>query len=490
MLFLYLLVGIYALGMLFIFLYSIAQGHLLFHFIKSRNSLPVAPDLNPLNLPKVTIQLPIFNELYVVERLIEAAARIQYPRELLQIQILDDSTDETAALIQSKIKDFQGINFEYLHRIDRKGFKAGALKAGLEKATGEFIAIFDADFVPVPEFLMKTIPFFSSPEIGMVQTRWTHLNQNYSVLTRLQAFALDAHFLIEQLGRNNQGAFINFNGTGGIWRKSCILDAGNWHDDTLTEDLDLSYRAQRRGWKFVYRPEIQSPAELPPIMSAVKSQQFRWTKGGAECAVKHAKGVLNEELPFSIKFHAMAHLFNSAIFILILLVSLSSIGVWWAGSLNLISTELMRVSGIFLIGFLIIALVYLISYFYTKTGFWKNLLEAIFLLPLFLSISMGLAVHNAQAVFEGLTGRKSPFVRTPKFNLEGGKSSLRANLYLKFPIPITTWLEGLMALAFASMVYLSWKEGVYFLLPFHLMLTVGYAIVFITSFRSYGLGRS
>lgn len=489
MIFLYSLILVYAFGMLFIFLYSIAQGHLLFHFVKSRKAVPKAPKLDFVDLPKVTIQLPVYNELYVVERLIEAVSRIKYPSGLLQIQILDDSTDETSDLIRSKIKQFPEVNFSYLHRIERIGFKAGALKAGLGKATGEFIAIFDADFVPDQEFLLKTVPFFVSSEIGMVQTRWTHLNQNYSILTRLQAFALDAHFLIEQIGRNSQGAFINFNGTGGIWRKTCILDAGNWHDDMLTEDLDLSYRAQRKGWKFIYRPEILSPAELPPVMSAVKSQQFRWTKGGAECAAKHARAVLGENLPISIKFHAIAHLFNSAIFILILLVSLSSIGVWWAGRLGVVSLDLMRISSISLIGFLIIALIYLTSYIYTKTGFWTNLLEGILLLPVFLSVSMGLAVHNSQAVFEGLTGMKSPFVRTPKFNLEGGKSSLRANLYLKFPIPITTWIEGFLALIFASMIYLSWREEVYFLLPFHLMLAVGYGIVFISSFRSYGLGR-
>ena len=257
MIFLYLLLGIYALGMLFIFAYSLAQGHLLFNFLKSRKVKATIPN-DPATWPKVTIQLPVFNERYVVGRLIDAAAKINYPRELLQIQILDDSTDETAQLILEKINFFPAVNFQYLHRTDRKGFKAGALKDGLEKATGEFIAIFDADFVPDPDFLKKTIPFFTSPKIGMVQTSWTHLNENYSLLTKLQAFALDAHFLIEQIGRNSQHAFINFNGTGGVWRKSCILDAGNWNDDTLTEDLDLSYRAQRIGWEFVYRREIES----------------------------------------------------------------------------------------------------------------------------------------------------------------------------------------------------------------------------------------
>lgn len=489
MIFLYLLIGIYALGMLFIFVYSLAQGHLLLNFLIARKSLANVPKVSLKVWPKVTIQLPVFNELYVVERLIEAVAKINYPKELLEIQLLDDSTDQTAELIKSRIRQFTEVNFQYIHRTNRQGFKAGALREGLEKASGEFIAIFDADFIPDPDFLLKTIPYFSSEKIGMVQTRWTHLNQNYSLITRLQAFALDAHFLIEQIGRNSQHAFINFNGTGGIWRKSCILDAGNWHDDTLTEDLDLSYRAQRKGWEFIYRPEIESPAELPPIMSAVKSQQFRWTKGGAECAAKHSKGVLAKDLPFSTKFHAMAHLFNGTIFIAILLVSFSSIGVWWAGNLGLIPSDLLWVTGLFMIGFVIIAAVYMISYFYNKRGFWRSLFQALYLLPLFLSISMGLALHNAQAVFEGFSGKKSPFIRTPKFNLESGKSALRSNLYLNFRIPITTWFEGVLALVFGGMVYLSFRENNFILLPFHIMLAFGYATVFISSFKSYGLGR-
>ncbi|MEP0710806.1 cellulose synthase family protein [Algoriphagus sp.] len=488
MIFLYLLIGMYALGMLFIFIYSLAQGHLLLSFLRSKKNLLSVAHPAPDSWPKVTIQLPIYNELYVVDRLIAAVAKMNYPSGLLEIQVLDDSTDQTAALIQEKIAEFPEVNFQYIHRVDRTGFKAGALKEGLAKASGEFIAIFDADFIPDPDFLLKTIPYFSSEKVGMVQTRWTHLNKNYSLLTRLQAFALDAHFLIEQIGRNSQHAFINFNGTGGIWRKSCIIDAGNWQDDTLTEDLDLSYRAQRKGWEFIYRPEIESPAELPPIMSAVKSQQFRWTKGGAECAGKHAKAVLSEDLPFGTKAHAMAHLFNSSIFIAILVVSLSSIGVWWAGMQGLISADLFRVAGIFMIGFVIIAGVYLVSYFYERRSFWKSLFQAIYMLPLFLSVSMGLALHNAQAVWEGLSGKKSPFIRTPKFNLEGG-IGLKSNTYIKFKIPATTWMEGILMLVFSAMVILHLYWGTFEMLPFHLMLAVGYGLVFFSSFKAYSLGK-
>lgn len=487
---LYALLGIYLLGMLFIFVYSLAQGQLLFSFLKARNSLRNTRKISPSEWPVVTVQLPIYNELYVAERLIDAIANLNYPSGKLEIQILDDSTDQTVDLIREKLKAYPEIDFKYIHRKNRQGFKAGALREGLATARGEFIAIFDSDFVPDPDFLLKAIPFFHSDQIGMVQSRWTHLNENYSLLTKLQAFALDAHFLIEQIGRNHQGAFINFNGTGGIWRKTCMLDAGNWHDDTLTEDLDLSYRAQKRGWKFIYRPEIESPAELPPIMSAIKSQQFRWTKGGAECAVKHARSVLGQKLPFRVKFHAMAHLFNSSIFIAVLLVSLSSIGVWFLGERGFLSSDWFRMAGVFLVGFVLIALVYLVSYFYGKRGFFRSLGEAIIYLPLFLSVSMGMALHNAQAVWEGFSGKKSPFIRTPKFNLEGKKQSLKSNRYLSFKTPMTTWMEGALALVFSGMVILAIQTGNYLFLPFHLMLAFGYGLVFISSFKSYAWGKS
>jgi cellulose synthase/poly-beta-1,6-N-acetylglucosamine synthase-like glycosyltransferase len=484
MFFVYTCALLYFLGMVFIFLYSLAQGHLLLHFFKFKKESNQTPPQVPNSWPMVTVQLPIFNELYVVERLIDAVAKLNYPSELLQIQILDDSTDETGALIQAKVLAYPNLNFEYLHRTNRTGFKAGALKEALPSAQGEFIAIFDADFVLDPDFLIKALPYFSSPQVGMVQSRWTHLNQNYSILTELQAFALDAHFLIEQQGRNQQGAFINFNGTAGIWRKSCILDAGNWHDDTLTEDLDLSYRAQRKGWKFVYRPEIESPAELPPILSAIKSQQFRWTKGGAECAVKHAGKVFQEDHPWHIKFHAFAHLFNSTIFIAILLSSWCSIGLWWGIHSNLISPKLLLATGFSMFGFVLVAGVYLVSYLKAQAFSWSRLAEALWKLPLFFAVSMGFALHNSQAVWEGLTGKKSPFIRTPKFNLEYGTVSLHSNVYRLRSLPLSTWLEGGMGLLFWGMVILGIVYGTYLFLPFHGLLALGYSLVFISSLRT------
>lgn len=489
MIFVYVFCVLYGLAMLFILIYSLAQGHLLYHFLQARKGSIKDAKVTPIVWPKVTLQLPIYNEMYVVERLIDSVARLNYPKGKLEIQILDDSTDETTTLIKEKLAQFPDVDFLYIHRDDRVGFKAGALREGLEKSSGEFIAIFDADFVPDPNFLIQTIPYFSSENVGMVQTRWTHLNRNYSLLTRLQAIALDTHFLVEQIGRNRQGAFINFNGTGGVWRKSCIYDAGNWHDDTLTEDLDLSYRAQQRGWRFVYRVGVESPAELPPIMSAIKSQQFRWTKGGAECARKHFVNICREPLPIRIKMHSFAHLFNSAIFIAVLVASLSSIGVWWAAVEGWIPQVWLKISGAFLIGFVLIAGVYFVSYFYDRRPFHKSILPAIWQIPVFLSVSMGLALYNAQAVWEGLTGKRSSFIRTPKFNLESGRENLSGNRYLLHRMPVTTWFEGVLALVFWAMVWLAFREKTFLFLPFHTMLAFGYSLVFITSFKSYSLGR-
>ncbi|RZS96268.1 cellulose synthase family protein [Cecembia calidifontis] len=488
MVLIYVFLGIYLLAMLFVLFYSLAQAHLLFYFFKSKNKPKIEMARDEKSLPMVTVQLPVFNEMYVVERLIDAVAALSYPKDKLEIQILDDSTDETSDIILQKIKKYSGVNFKYLHRSDRKGFKAGALREGLAKAQGEFIAIFDADFVPDADFLLKTLPHFKDSRVGMVQSRWTHLNENYSLLTRLQAFALDAHFMVEQIGRNSQGAFINFNGTAGIWRKSCILDAGNWEEDTLTEDLDLSYRAQKKGWKFIYRPDIESPAELPPVMSAIKSQQFRWTKGGAECARKHLGSVLSGGFSWGKKLHATAHLLNSMIFIAVLLVSLSSIPIWWGFHKGLLPPSLFQASGIFFIGFIIIAMVYFFANISLVGYSLKGILKFLWELPVFLAVSMGLALHNAQAVWEGITGKKTPFVRTPKYNLRE-KASWTENVYNQFKVPFTTYLEALLAAVFLTVSIISIRTGNYTMLVFHVMLAFGYSVVSFASFRSYAFKR-
>jgi cellulose synthase/poly-beta-1,6-N-acetylglucosamine synthase-like glycosyltransferase len=300
--------GVYVAALLFMFCYGLIQVHLVIKYLKHRKKakLKLVPPLRIGNFPYVTVQLPVYNESLVIERLIDAVANFNYPRDKFEIQVLDDSTDDTTAIIADKVYHYKarGLNIFHIRRSNRVGFKAGALQEGLRLAKGEFIALFDADFVPNKNFLIDTLPAFTNEQIGMVQTRWAHLNQNHSLLTQFQAFLLDSHFSIEQTGRNSAGYFINFSGTGGVWRKACMLDAGGWHTDTLTEDFDLSYRAQLKGWKFKYLQDICVPAELPPVMSALKTQQYRWIKGNAETARKHLGNVLRAKLPLATKVNA------------------------------------------------------------------------------------------------------------------------------------------------------------------------------------------
>lgn len=476
---------VYALAMGFILLYSMAQAHLLYCFRRywkaGGSTLPPAPDLCPM----VTVQLPVYNEKYVVERLMDAVAALNYPADRLEVQMLDDSDDETTALIGQKIQQYPHLQWKHIRRPDRSGYKAGALKYGLELATADFIAVFDADFLPGPFFLKSTVGHFSDPGIGMVQTRWTHLNKYYSLLTRLQAFALDAHFYLEQVGRNSLKAYINFNGTAGVWRKTTIYDSGNWQDDTLTEDLDLSYRAQIRGWRFKYLPEVESPAELPPVMSALKSQQFRWTKGGAEAAAKHLGTVLRSDAPFRVKFHALAHLLNSTMFVAVLAASLASIPLLWAKVNRLLPDAVFELGAIPLLSFIVFSLVYLQANTLEKAPFVKQAGAFLLYFPLFLSVSLGLALHNAVAVWEGWSGRKSPFIRTPKFNLEARQHKWQENLYLNLKIPYTTYAEGLLGLLFLGVAAWSVARQEYSFLAFHGMLALGYLLVFCYSFHSY-----
>ena len=319
----YLVISIYSIALVLILMYALAQLNLLFNYMRAQKQEDDCPKYNldhSEEVPSVTVQLPVFNEMYVMQRLLDNIALLEYPREKLEIQVLDDSTDESVVSTANHIKKLQqqGIDIHHITRTNRKGFKAGALKEGLEIARGDFIAIFDADFLPQKDWLLQTVPYFKNSSIGVVQTRWGHINRNYSTLTKVQAFALDAHFTLEQVGRNSKGHFINFNGTAGIWRKQCILDAGNWEGDTLTEDLDLSYRAQLKQWEFKYLEDVTTPAELPVIISAARSQQFRWNKGGAENFQKMARRVITStSIPLKTKIHSVLHLLNSSMFLMI-----------------------------------------------------------------------------------------------------------------------------------------------------------------------------
>ena len=481
---------IYTLSLAFIFIYSIAQLHLVIKYLKYHkragnegSSVPIAADKD---LPFVTVQLPIFNELYVVERLIDTVARFDYPGDKFEIQVLDDSTDETVEISRSKVAEWRqkGINIELVTRKQRTGFKAGALQEGLKTAKGEFIAIFDADFVPAKDFLKHTIPYFlADPKIGVVQTRWEHLNKTYSFLTRVQAFALDAHFTIEQKGRNAGGYFINFNGTAGVWRRACIDDAGGWQADTLTEDLDLSYRAQVRGWKFTYLEDFGSPAELPMVMNAIKSQQFRWTKGGAETAKKNIGLIWSSKIRLGQKLHGTAHLLSSTVFLCVLMCSLLSI------PLLLVKNSMPSYATYFiLMSFFIISLIFLgIFYYCSIFRRFKSRFRAfghfIAMFPIFLAMMMGISLHNALAVLEGLLGFKSPFIRTPKFNLSSKNKTWKSNKYLKKSISLLTVVEAFLSVYFLSGIAIAFYFTDYGLLPFHLMLTLGFGAVFYYSMK-------
>ncbi len=466
---------------LFIFLYSLVQLSLTLAYRKSKRSLnePIV-ETSFSEWPMVTIQLPIFNEKYVSERLIDATAKLDYPKSKLEIQVLDDSTDETFEIISNKVGLLQqeGFNIKHIHRVNRNGYKAGALAEGLEVCEGEFISIFDADFIPNPNSIKESLKYFTDDNIGLVQTRWLHLNKNYNLLTRLQAFGLDAHFTVEQGGRNASGHFMNFNGTAGMWRKTCINDAGGWESDTLTEDLDLSYRAQLKGWQFKYVESLGSPAELPAAMNALKTQQYRWNKGAAECAVKNLQKVIRaEEISAETKIHAVFHLMNSFVFICILLTGILSVPLLWIKQNYLEYGLLFKLAVVFTLSFFFLAFFYWTSSALNKEERRFSFIRFLSSFPLFLSIFMGLSLHNGLAVFEGYLGKKTPFVRTPKLNLVSRKDVWKDNKYLTNRVNPLSYFELLLCLYFI----LGAALGLYFndqgLLPFHLMLALGFGVI-------------
>ena len=474
------LVVLYSLCLLFILLFSFGQWRLTRLALRAYATPPEPLPPLPASWPRVTVQLPLYNEQNVVERVIDATAALDYPPERLHIQVLDDSTDATVALAAGRVAHYaaQGLYISHVRRPTREGYKAGALRYGLDETDGEFIAIFDADFVPEPDFLRRTIPFFlQDAQVGVVQTRWGHLNQNESLLTRLQAFGLDAHFLIEQVGRTFAGYFINFNGTGGVWRRTCIDDAGGWHIDTLTEDLDLSYRAQLRGWRFVYRPEIVAPAELPAVMDALKSQQFRWTKGAAETARKHLGTMWRSHQPLATKLQATFHLLNSSVYVVILLMALLSVPLVFVRARFREYQLVFQLASVFLLGF-----APLVYYYYTAWRLARPTGKARFypgFFLLFLAVSMGLALHNSRAVVLGWLGQRTPFVRTPKAG-SGGASVRR---YRTGGVGALVVVEGLLAAYFAFGLVAGIHFGDAGLLPFHALLTVGFTAVCYYSVR-------
>lgn len=480
---------IYTLALLLIFFYSISQLQLLLNYLKAKKQVDASEKFNlkdPSETPFVTIQLPLYNELYVVERLLKNIAKIDYPREKLEIQVLDDSTDESVAKTKSLVNQLQttGLDIQHITRKDRSGFKAGALKEGLKIAKGEFIAIFDSDFLPKKDWLLQTVPYFKDPEIGVVQTRWGHINRDYSLLTKIQAFALDFHFILEQTGRNFGRHFINFNGTAGIWRKECILDAGNWSGDTLTEDLDLSYRAQLKHWKFKYLEDVETPAELPVAISAARSQQFRWNKGAAENFKKNFKKLLKDKtVPFGTKFHAFFHLLNSSMFLIILVLAVLSIPVLFIKNNNPQFGWYFNLVAFFLVSTVIFFLCYYAAYAKIHGKSFKSFLKFIGMFFTFFSVAMGFSVHNSLAVLEGHLGKKSAFIRTPKFNVSSLNDSWKKNIYIQQKFSLSIGVEFALWLYFGFGLYSAFMLNDFSLAIFHLMLLIGFGFVVFRSVR-------
>ncbi len=480
------ILGIYTACLFLIFYYSCVQMSLAVAYVRNRKKRKAEqiPTYNEATTPKVTVQLPMFNEMYVAERIIETVAEFDYPRDRFQIQVLDDSTDETKDIIAAKVAEVsaRGINIQHIHRVDRTGYKAGALDAAMDRVEGEFIAIFDADFVPDKDFLKRTMPYFIEG-IGVVQTRWGHLNKTYSLLTELQAFGLNGHFAIEQGGRNVSEHFINFNGTAGVWRKTCIEDAGGWEHDTITEDLDLSYRAQMKGWKFKYLEDVESPAELPITMSALKSQQHRWMKGGAEVFVKMWKSLVKYPgLKFSDRLHGLAHLFNSSVFVFILILSLLSLCVLHIKDSFSDLNFLIKFGSIFISSTIFLAFYYWNAYRDKKGNFFGDLFRFIGRFVQFLTVSMALSLSNAVAVIEGYLGIKSSFVRTPKFNV-AKKDEFKGNKYDKKSLSIINIAEGLFMVVFGFTAINRTIYGDLGMVPFHAMLAIGYGIIFFSTLK-------
>ncbi len=475
-------------------MYSLAQLNLLFNYLQAQKKEDQSPKFNltnPDEIPYVTIQLPVYNELYVMERLLDNIAQIDYPKDKLEIQVLDDSTDESVHTTSTQIKKLQksGLDIQHICRENRQGFKAGALKEGLVNAKGEFIAIFDADFLPQKDWLKRTIPYFKDKQIGVVQTRWAHINRNYSILTKIQAFALDAHFTLEQVGRNSKGHFINFNGTAGVWRKECILDAGNWEGDTLTEDLDLSYRAQLKNWKFKYLENVQTPAELPVVISAARTQQFRWNKGGAENFRKMRWRVLtSKNISAKTKIHGLLHLLNSTMFLNVLIVAVLSIPMLYIKNEYAHLKPYFYMMSFFVISTIIFFICYWFMYKLTYGSGFKKFFSYIGMFFTFFSIAMGFSLHNSIAVLEGHLGKSSEFVRTPKFNINSLSDSWKGNKYLRKKLSLNVIIEGVLMLYFAFGMYSAFvvgdQGGDFGLFPFHLMLFIGFGYVFFKSIRA------
>src|SRR5687768_16328727 len=451
--------------------YGWHRYYLVYLYMRHKDQVPV-PTGEFTALPTVTIQLPLFNEMYVVDRLVDAVCRIDYPKELLQIQVLDDSTDETTEIAELAVRRHaaRGFDIQYLHRVDRTGFKAGALEAGLKTASGEYIAIFDADFVPPPDFLKRTLPYFQSDaNIGMVQARWGHINADYSLLTKIQSILLDAHFVLEHGGRKRAGCFFNFNGTAAVWRREAIDSAGGWQHDTLTEDLDLSYRAQLAGWQFVFLPEVVAPAEVPVEMNSFKSQQHRWAKGSIQTCLKLMPRILRSNQPIGVKAEAFFHLSANFNYLLMSVLSVLMFPAMWVRyntgwyEMLLIDVPLFAAATLSVCNF----------YMVSQRELYPDWRQRLKYLPFLMSIGIGLCVNNTRAVLEAMFGKQSEFARTPKYGIERDSDEWVGKKYHQ-SVGVQPIIELGLGLYFTGTVYYALANQIYGTLPFLMLFQIGF----------------
>jgi cellulose synthase/poly-beta-1,6-N-acetylglucosamine synthase-like glycosyltransferase len=451
-------------------IYGWHRYYLVYLYMRNKDKEPKAT--RPLDpLPAVTVQLPLYNEMYVADRLIEAVCAIEYPRELLEIQVLDDSVDETRSIAESAVRRLaaKGIDIKYFHRTVRTGFKAGALEAALKTARGEYIAIFDADFIPPRDFLTRLMPHFADPGVGMVQARWGHINQDYSLLTKIQSILLDGHFVLEHGARNRSGRFFNFNGTAGIWRRVVIDDAGGWQHDTLTEDLDLSYRAQLRGWRFVFVSDMIAPAEVPVEMNAFKSQQHRWAKGSIQTCRKLLPILLRSKLSLGVKAEAFFHLtanfnypFMCVMSILIFPTMVIRYNMGWYEML-LIDVPLFFAATFSVCNF----------YMVCQREIHHDWRARIKYLPFLMSIGIGLSINNTRAVFEALLNKQTEFTRTPKYRIEGESDEWMSKKYHQ-TVAVQPLVELALGLYFTWTVFYALANQIYGTVPFLVLFQIGF----------------
>ncbi len=472
---------IYISLLIIIGLYSLHKVSIVWRFYKYKDNVPEPQHyFSDWELPAVTIQLPIFNEINVVDRLLNAVAQINYPREKLEIQVLDDSLDETQTLCQTKVTDLQAqdLDIHYIHRLDRTGFKAGALEHGLKWASGELVMIFDADFLPQPDTLLKMVHYFSDPDLGMVQARWGHINRHYSRMTEVQALMLDGHFVTEQTARNRSGCFFNFNGTAGIWRINAIEDAGGWQHSTVTEDLDLSYRAQLKGWKCIYLPDLVVPAELPMEMNSFKAQQFRWAKGASQVMKKLLLPILRSNVPLNVKGEAFLHLTNNFNYLLLMTLLLLSLPY------QLYLPQAPWQHGVFIhLPLFVATTLSLLCFYFVSTreqSLRVPLRKLVYNIFLLMSVGIGLSINQSLAVCTGLFGGGVDFIRTPKHGVVNRQEDWKTKKY-RAARNLVPYLELFMVVYLSITIGVALNNQHFLSIPFLALFWSGYVYVFALS---------